>query len=117
MWENWMGTNVLIIGSGAREHALAQACSNSPSVGNLFVAPGNSGCMAIAHNIPLNPAEHAKVITFCQREAVDLVVIGPEAPLVSGLVNRLIDAGILCFGPTREAARLEGSKGYAKDFC
>jgi phosphoribosylamine--glycine ligase len=112
-----MGTNVLIIGSGAREHALAQACSKSTSVGNLFVAPGNPGCMAIAHNLPLRPAEHAKVITFCHREAIDLVVIGPETPLVSGLADDLIDAGILCFGPTRDAARLEGSKGYAKDFC
>jgi phosphoribosylamine---glycine ligase len=112
-----MGTNVLILGSGAREHALAQACSKSTSVGNLFVAPGNPGCMAIAENLPLSPAEHAKVITFCQSEAIDLVVIGPEAPLVSGLADDLIDAGILCFGPTRDAARLEGSKGYAKDFC
>jgi phosphoribosylamine---glycine ligase len=112
-----MGTNVLILGSGAREHALARACAKSTSVGNLFVAPGNPGCTAVAENVPLNSAEHAKVITFCQREAIDLVVIGPEAPLVSGLGDDLIDAGILCFGPTRDAARLEGSKGYAKDFC
>jgi phosphoribosylamine--glycine ligase len=62
-------------------------------------------------------AEHAKVIAFCQREAIDLVVVGPEAPLVSGLADDLIHAGISCFGPTRDAARLEGSKGYAKDFC
>ena len=67
--------------------------------------------------MPLSLAEHAKVIAFCQNEAIDLVVIGPEAPLVSGLADDLIDAGILCFGPTRDAARLEGSKGYAKDFC
>jgi len=67
--------------------------------------------------VPLSLAEHAKVIAFCQNEAIDLVVIGPEAPLVSGLADDLIDAGILCFGPTRDAARLEGSKGYAKDFC
>jgi phosphoribosylamine--glycine ligase len=112
-----MGTNVLILGSGAREHALAQACSKSTSVGNLFVAPGNPGCMAIAKNLPLSPAAHSEVITFCQREAIDLVVIGPEAPLVSGLADDLIDAGILCFGPKRDAAKLEGSKGYAKDFC
>jgi phosphoribosylamine--glycine ligase len=67
--------------------------------------------------VALSPIEHAKVIAFCQREAIDLVVIGPEAPLVSGLADDLIDAGILCCGPTRDAARLEGSKGYAKDFC
>ena len=82
-----------------------------------FCGPGNPGCSAVAQNVPLSPAEHAKVITFCQREAIDLVVVGPEAPLVSGLADDLIDAGILCFGPTKDAARLEGSKGYAKDFC
>jgi phosphoribosylamine--glycine ligase len=67
--------------------------------------------------VPLSVAEHAKVIAFCQSEAIDLVVVGPETPLVSGLADDLIDAGIKCFGPTRDAARLEGSKGYAKDFC
>jgi phosphoribosylamine--glycine ligase len=67
--------------------------------------------------VPLSLAEHEKVIAFCQREAIDLVVVGPEAPLVSGLADDLIHAGILCCGPTRDAARLEGSKGYAKDFC
>ncbi len=110
-------TNVLILGSGAREHALARACAKSTSSGNLFVAPGNPGCTTVAQTVPLSPAEHANVIAFCQREAIDLVVVGPEAPLVSGLVDKLIDAGILCFGPTRDAAQLEGSKGYAKDFC
>ena len=109
--------NLLILGSGAREHALAWACARSPLAGNLFVAPGNPGCTSIAPIVPLSLAEHAKVIAFCQNEAIDLVVIGPEAPLVSGLADDLIDAGILCFGPTRDAARLEGSKGYAKDFC
>ncbi len=112
-----MGTNVLILGSGAREHALARACARSPLIGNLFVAPGNPGCSSVAQIVPMSPAEHAEVIAFCQREAIDLVVIGPEAPLVSGLADDLIGAGILCCGPTREAARLEGSKGYAKDFC
>src|SRR6202020_3461578 len=110
-------TNVLILGSGAREHALARACAKSAFIGKLFVAPGNPGCATVAHTVPLSLAEHEKVIAFCQREAVDLVVIGPEAPLVSGLADDLMDAGILRFGPTRAAARLEGSKGYAKDFC
>ena len=110
-------TNVLILGSGAREHALARACAASPLAGNLFVAPGNPGCTAVARSVPLRVAEHAKVIAFCQMEAIDLVVIGPETPLVSGLADDLIDAGIKCFGPTKDAARLEGSKGYAKDFC
>ncbi len=110
-------TNLLLLGSGAREHALARACANSPLVGNLFVAPGNPGCATVARTVPLSVSEHAKVIAFCHREAVDLVVVGPEAPLVWGLADDLIDSGILCFGPTRGAARLEGSKGYAKDFC
>jgi phosphoribosylamine---glycine ligase len=110
-------TNVLILGSGAREHALALACARSPLIGKLFVAPGNPGCASVAQIVPVSPAEHAEVIAFCQREAIELVVIGPEAPLVSGLADDLIGAGILCCGPTRDAARLEGSKGYAKDFC
>jgi phosphoribosylamine---glycine ligase len=108
---------LLILGSGAREHALARACARSPLAGNLFVAPGNPGCTAVARTVPLSVTEHAKVIAFCQREAIDLVVVGPEVPLVSGLADDLIDAGILCFGPRRDAALLEGSKGYAKDFC
>ena len=111
------GTNVLILGSGAREHALARACARSASIGNLFVAPGNPGSATVAQIVRLSPAEHPKVIAFCQSEAIDLVVIGPEVPLVSGLADDLIEAGILCFGPTRSAARLEGSKGYAKEFC
>jgi phosphoribosylamine--glycine ligase len=110
-------TNVLILGSGAREHALARACAKSAFIGNLFVAPGNPGCAAVAHTEPLILAEHAEVIAFCRREAIDLVVVGPEAPLVLGLADDLIHAGIQCCGPTRDAARLEGSKGYAKDFC
>lgn len=110
-------TNLLIVGSGAREHALARACVKSPLIGAVFVAPGNPGCRAVARTVSLNLAEHGKVIAFCQREAIDLVVVGPEAPLVEGLADDLISAGIWCFGPTKQAARLEGSKGYAKDFC
>jgi phosphoribosylamine--glycine ligase len=110
-------TNVLIVGSGAREHALALACAKSALLGNLFVAPGNPGCRRVAQTVALNPAVATNVIGFCKRESIDLVVIGPEAPLVSGLADDLQEAGILCFGPTRDAARLEGSKGYAKDFC
>ena len=110
-------TNLLILGSGAREHELARACAKSPLAGNLFVAPGNPGCAAVARTVPLSLAEHANVIAFCQKENIDLVVVGPEAPLVAGLADDLLNAGISCFGPTRDAARLEGSKGYAKDFC
>jgi phosphoribosylamine---glycine ligase len=109
--------NVLIIGSGAREHALAWACAKSPLIANLFVAPGNPGCATVAQTVPLNLADNAKVIAICRAESIDLVVVGPEGPLVSGLADDLMAAGISCFGPTRVAAKLEGSKGYAKDFC
>ncbi len=109
--------NILILGSGAREHALARTCAKSALIGNLFVAPGNPGCATIARTVPISLADHAKVIALCRREAIDLVVVGPEGPLVSGLADDLLSEGVLCFGPTREAARLEGSKGYAKDFC
>jgi phosphoribosylamine--glycine ligase len=109
--------NVLILGSGAREHALARACFKSPLLNKLLVAPGNPGCATVARTAPVNLADPSGTIALCEKEGVDLVVVGPEGPLVSGFVDRLADAGILCFGPTREAARLEGSKGYAKDFC
>jgi phosphoribosylamine---glycine ligase len=109
--------NVLILGSGAREHALAWACAKSPLIGNLFVAPGNPGCASVAQTVPLSLADNPKVIAFCRAESIDLVVVGPEGPLVSGLADDLVAAGLSCFGPTREAAKLEGSKGYAKDFC
>jgi phosphoribosylamine---glycine ligase len=109
--------NVLILGSGGREHALARSCAKSPLIGSLFVAPGNPGCASVARIVPLSLVDHAKVVAFCRTESIDLVVVGPEGPLVSGLADDLIAAGVLCFGPTREAARLEGSKGFAKDFC
>jgi phosphoribosylamine---glycine ligase len=109
--------NVLIVGSGAREHALARTCAKSSSIGNLFVAPGNPGCALVAETVALNVADHAEVIDFCQEQNIDLVVVGPEAPLVAGLADDLMDAGILCCGPSRKAAQLEGSKGYAKEFC
>jgi phosphoribosylamine--glycine ligase len=109
--------NVLILGSGAREHALARSCAKSPLIGNLFVAPGNPGCAIVAETVPLNPSDNAKVSAFCRTESVDLVVVGPERPLVSGLADDLMAAGVSCFGPTKEAAKLEGSKGYGKDFC
>src|ERR1700735_5928013 len=110
-------TNVLILGSVAREHALARACAKSAFIGKLFVAPGNPGCATVAHTVPLSLAEHAKVIAFCQREAIDLVVVGPEGPLVSGLTDDLIHAGILCCGPTRDAAPLVRAEGHGKEFC
>ena len=109
--------NVLILGSGAREHALALACAGSAHIGVLFVAPGNPGCAKLGRTVRLNLTDHAQIVEFCQKESVDLVVVGPEAPLVAGIADDLARDGIACFGPSRAAARLEGSKGYAKDFC
>ncbi len=109
--------NVLILGGGGREHALAAALAKSPSLSRLFVAPGNPGCAALAENVALTIDDHAAIVDFCRAREIGLVVVGPEAPLVAGVVDDLAAAGILCFGPSKAAARLEGSKGFAKDFC
>jgi phosphoribosylamine--glycine ligase len=109
--------NILLIGSGGREHALAWAISNSPLCDRLFVAPGNPGIGQIARNVDLKVTDHAAVIAFCRAETIGLVVVGPEAPLVAGLSDDLIAAGIKCFGPKKFAAQLEGSKGFTKDIC
>ncbi|MEO1066988.1 MAG: phosphoribosylamine--glycine ligase, partial [Pseudomonadota bacterium] len=108
---------VLLLGSGGREHALAWAISNSPHLETLFAAPGNAGIAECAEIIELALIDHGAIIEFCQRNTVDLVVIGPEAPLVAGLVDDLSKAGIRAFGPTKGAAQLEGSKGFTKDIC
>ncbi len=109
--------NVLILGSGAREHALAVAIAGSPTLGRLFVAPGNPGCEAVASLVPLALDDHAAIIQFCLQQKIDFVIVGPEAPLVAGIVDDLEAAGVAAFGPTRAAAQLEGSKGFTKDFC
>ncbi|WP_026608204.1 phosphoribosylamine--glycine ligase [Methylocapsa acidiphila] len=109
--------NVLLIGSGGREHAIAIALAKSPILGKLFVAPGNPGMAALGEPVVLDVADHAAVASFCHLMNIDLVVIGPEAPLVAGLVDDLASAGVKAFGPSKLAARLEGSKGFTKDFC
>jgi phosphoribosylamine--glycine ligase len=109
--------NVLILGGGGREHALAAALAKSPSLSRLFVAPGNPGCAEVAEIVALAIDDHAAIVDFCRARGVGLVVVGPEAPLVAGVVDDLAAAGILCFGPSKAAAQLEGSKGFAKDFC
>ena len=109
--------NVLILGSGGREHALARACARSPQIGKLIVAPGNPGCANVAVTVPADLADHGRIVELCKREAIDLVVVGPEAPLVEGIADELGREGVACFGPSRAAAQLEGSKGFAKDFC
>jgi phosphoribosylamine---glycine ligase len=109
--------NVLIIGSGGREHALAIALSKSRSLTQLFVAPGNPGMASVAQIVALDVADHGAVADLCRILSIGLVVVGPEAPLVAGLADDLAAAGIACFGPGRAAAQLEGSKGFTKDFC
>ena len=109
--------NVLLIGSGGREHALAIALRKSPQLTRLFAAPGNPGIGEIASLVALDSADHAAIVQFCQREKIGLVVIGPEGPLVAGLVDDLAEAGIPAFGPSKAAAQLEGSKGFTKDLC
>ncbi|WP_026782121.1 phosphoribosylamine--glycine ligase [Pleomorphomonas koreensis] len=109
--------HVLLIGSGGREHAIAAALRRSPKLTRLTSAPGNAGIAGLAELVALDPADHAAVIAFCKAETVDFVVIGPEAPLVAGLVDDLEAAGIKAFGPKKEPARLEGSKAFTKELC
>lgn len=109
--------NVLLIGSGGREHALAWKLARSPALDTLYAAPGNPGIAAHATLVPLDVADHAAVVRFCAEARVALVVVGPEAPLVAGLADDLRAAGVAVFGPSAAAAQLEGSKGYTKDLC
>ncbi len=111
------GMNILLIGSGGREHALAWKIAASPLCDKLWCAPGNAGIAQEAEIAALDVEDHAAVIGFCRENGVDFVVVGPEAPMVAGLVDDLEAAGIKAFGPTRAAARLEGSKGFTKDLC
>ena len=109
--------NILILGSGGREHALAWKIAASPLVDQLYCAPGNAGIARDAQCVALDLADHSAIIAFCREHAIELVVVGPEGPLVAGIVDDLEHAGIKAFGPTRAAARLEGSKGFTKDLC
>jgi phosphoribosylamine---glycine ligase len=109
--------NILLLGSGGREHALAWKMAASPLTDRLFCAPGNAGIAQEAECIALDLAEHAAIIAFCRANRIDFVVVGPEAPLCAGIVDDLEAAGIKAFGPSRVAAQLEGSKGFTKDLC
>jgi phosphoribosylamine---glycine ligase len=108
---------VLVVGSGGREHALAWAIAASPLVDALYCAPGNAGIAEEAECVAIRVTDIAGLVGFCRRERIDFVVVGPEAPLVLGLVDALEAEGIPAFGPSAEAAALEGSKAYAKDLC
>jgi phosphoribosylamine---glycine ligase len=109
--------NILLIGSGGREHALAWKIAASPLVERLFCAPGNAGIARESELVNLDPGDHAAVIAFCRANRIALVVIGPEGPMGEGIVDALAAAGIKAFGATRAAARLETSKGFTKDLC
>ena len=108
---------ILLVGSGGREHALAWKLSASPLLTRLWCAPGNAGIAAVAECVPIPVEDLDGLVAFAREHAVDFVVVGPEAPLVAGLVDRLEAAGIKAFGPNAAAARLEGSKGFLKDLC
>jgi len=109
--------NILLLGSGGREHALAWKMAASPLTGKFYCAPGNAGIAREAECVALDLVDHAAVIAFCRSNGIDFVVVGPEGPLCAGIVDDLETAGIKAFGPSRAAARLEGSKGFTKDLC
>jgi phosphoribosylamine---glycine ligase len=108
---------VLVVGSGGREHALCWAIAASPLCDKLYCAPGNAGIAEEAECVKIAATDLDGLVAFCKAERIDFVVIGPEQPLVAGLVDRLEAAGIAAFGPSQAAAALEGSKGFTKDFC
>jgi len=113
-----MGKRILVIGGGGREHALAWKCAASPAVAEVLVAPGNAGTALEpkVRNVAIAATDLAALTALARAERIDLAIVGPEAPLVAGIVDRFAEAGIRCFGPTRAAARLEGSKAFAKEF-
>ncbi|TIS49055.1 phosphoribosylamine--glycine ligase [Mesorhizobium sp.] len=109
--------NVLLLGSGGREHALAWKIAASPLLTKLYASPGNPGIGSVAELVKLDMSDHSTVAAFCQEKKIDLVVVGPEGPLVAGIADDLRPWGIRVFGPSKAAARLEGSKGFTKDLC
>ena len=106
---------VLLVGSGAREHAIAWKLSQSPRLGELLTAPGNAGTAQLGTNVPVAATDVPAMVDLAREQAVDFVVVGPEAPLAAGLVDALAAAGMKAFGPTQAAARIESSKAFAKD--
>ncbi len=109
--------NILILGSGGREHSLAWAVMQNPKCDRLIVAPGNAGIAQIADCAALDIENGGAVVSFAEENAIDFVIVGPEAPLAAGVADRLREAGVLVFGPSAEAARLEASKSFTKEIC
>ncbi|WP_201588207.1 phosphoribosylamine--glycine ligase [Psychrobacter jeotgali] len=114
--------NILVIGAGGREHALAWQCAKDDKVQQVYVAPGNAGtaletkCQNVILDVTGDDSDHSSVINFCKNNAIDMVIVGPEAPLVNGIIDACRDAGIKAWGPTAYCAQLEGSKTFAKEF-
>src|SRR5262245_42016393 len=108
---------ILVVGGGGREHALCWAIAGSPLCDKLYCAPGNAGIAREAECVSIAAENIPAIVEFAQREKIDFVVVGPEGPLVLGLVDRLAEAGIKSFGPSGAAAALEGSKAFTKDLC
>ncbi|MGJ8604176.1 MAG: phosphoribosylamine--glycine ligase [Marivita sp.] len=109
--------NILILGSGGREHALAWAVMQNPKCDKLIVAPGNAGIAMIADCAALDIEDGGAVVTFAEENSIEFVIVGPEAPLAAGVADRLRDAGLLVFGPSADAAKLEASKAFTKEIC
>ena len=107
--------NVLVVGNGAREHAIAWKLHQSPRVSELFVAPGNAGTAQLAQNVPIGAADIDALLAFARKGRLDLTVVGPEAPLAAGIADRFLEAGLPVLGPTQGAARIESSKSFAKE--
>jgi phosphoribosylamine--glycine ligase len=108
--------NILLIGSGGREHAIAWKVAQSPKLGKLYILPGNPGTSSFGENVADISDEHPSVVGLCREKRIDLVMVGPEAPLAAGIVDSLSAAGLRCFGPRRAAAQIESSKSFAKQF-
>jgi phosphoribosylamine--glycine ligase/phosphoribosylaminoimidazole synthetase len=108
--------NVLIIGSGGREHAMAWKVAQSPRLSKLYIAPGNAGTTSCGENVAVDPDDHSALVQLCKEKKIDLVLVGPEAHLAAGIVDALSAAGVRCFGPNQAAAQIEASKVFSKDF-
>ncbi|MBM7621984.1 phosphoribosylamine--glycine ligase [Bacillus tianshenii] len=106
---------VLVVGKGGREHAIVWKLSQSPSVTEIFIAPGNVGMEGLGTNVPIDETDTSALISFAKEKAVDLTVVGPEVPLLNGIVDAFVEAGLQIFGPSKAAALIEGSKSFAKD--
>ena len=119
-WQQKFGNrlmNVLLIGSGGREHAMAWKLVQSPLLETLYCAPGNAGIAQVAECVALDISDHQQIIDFCRDKDISFVIVGPEGPLVAGIIDALEAADISAFGPSAAAAQLEGSKGFTKDLC